>query len=222
MAHTYVITGASRGLGLEFCNQLAARGDNVIAGVRDPSRVTLPKGVRVEPLDLTQDASIFAFAKALSGTTIDVLINNAGIYINHGTLAEFASEDLAASFRVNTIAPFVLLKALRLSMAGGLKRVVHITSELGSVSLNNGGWSYAYCASKAALNQIHRTISLELGRDGFTCVAMHPGWVRTDMGGPDAPLLPPESVRDMIATIGRFTQADNGRYIERTGQTLPW
>lgn len=194
----------------------------MIAGVRSPSRCNLPAGVDVRTLDVADDASIAAFARGVGDTTIDVLINNAGIYVEKGTLAEFSSDDLALSLRVNTIGPFVLLKSLRGAMAGGLKRVVHITSELGSISLNEGGWSFAYGASKAALNQIHRSVSLELGRDGFVCVAVHPGWVRTDMGGPNAPLLPPESVRSMLATIDGLTPGDNGRSIDREGATLPW
>ena len=222
---TVLVTGANRGLGLEFARQLHDAGAVVIGTARQPEAADELRslGVRVEQLDVADPASVAALAERLEGVGLDVLLNNAGIFPSR---ARFTDEDPAAALRVydvNTLGPLrvtqVLLPNLR---RGGHKLVMNMSSGLGSIANNDRGTSAAYRASKAALNMLTRTMAQDLASEGFIFVAMSPGWVRTDMGGEQATLAPEESVRGILATLAPLTAADSGRYLSHDGSELPW
>ncbi|MGH9367327.1 MAG: SDR family oxidoreductase [Thermoanaerobaculia bacterium] len=226
MTRTVVVTGANRGLGLELARQLSGRGDLVIATVRRPDAArelrNLP--VAVEPLDVADAGSVDAFASRLVGRPIDVLIHNAAIGVAGPPVERLRIEELERAYRVNAIGPLHLTQALLPNLrAGRARQVVAISSGAGSVTRNDnrGGW-YAYRASKAALNQLLRTLAQELRPEGFTCVAISPGWVRTDMGGPNAPLSPAESVAGILAVLDRLTPEDTNRFLDHRGEPVPW
>lgn len=222
---TVLITGANRGIGLEYARQFKAKGYAVIGTARNPGEATelAALDVRVEALDVTDAASVAALAKRLDGVPIDVLINNAGIGDRDDTsvlATDFAMFE--RTLAVNTLGPLRVTQALLPNLrAGSRKHIVNMSSRLGSITLNNGNYS-AYRASKAALNQVNRSLSIELGKQGFVVVVVHPGWVRTEMGGAEAPLLPDESVRGLVKLIERLAAGDNGRFYDYLGEELPW
>jgi NAD(P)-dependent dehydrogenase (short-subunit alcohol dehydrogenase family) len=225
MASTYLVTGANRGIGLEFARQLTFRGDRVIATARDPEKAADLKatGATVWPLDVADAASIASLSKRVAETPIDVLINNAGVSSASKSITTLDGEELARVFRVNSTGPMLVAKAvLQALKSGQRKTVLSITSQLGSIANNTGGSSYAYRASKAALNMLNRSLAAELKGDGFTCVVAHPGWVQTDMGGKEAPLAPQESVRALVVLLDRLTTADTGKFFNYDGKELPW
>lgn len=225
MAETYVVTGANRGLGLEFARQLMARGDKVIATARRPGEATdLTKtGARVVPLEASDEGSIVALGEALTGQAVDVLINNAGVSSESKNLAACTMAELSRVFAVNSTSPVLVTKALLPSMRAGTRRlVVNITSKLGSIGLNSGGSSYAYRASKAALNMFTVSMAHELKGEGFSCIVMHPGWVQTDMGGKEAPLTPDQAVSSMLGVIKRLTAKESGSFLNYDGTPLAW
>ncbi len=222
---TVLVTGANRGLGLEFARQYAGAGWTVIATARSPE--SAPElnalGVRVMQLDVTDQASIDGLTRDLKGASIDLLINNAGIFPRSGSLAETDFADVARTYEVNTIGPMRVTRALLPNLRSGeMKTVVSITSGLGSIADNTGGRFYGYRESKAALNMFTRSMAAELRDDGFTCVVISPGWVQTDMGGPEANLKPEESITGMRAVIAKLTPADTGTYWNYNGETMPW
>jgi NAD(P)-dependent dehydrogenase (short-subunit alcohol dehydrogenase family) len=222
---TYLVTGANRGLGLEFARQLAARGDTVLATARDRARAgdLAATKARVFALDAADERSIAALPAALANQPIDVLINNAGVSADDKSIAQATGKEMETVFRVNAFAPVLVSNALLANLRAGRRRlIVNITSQLGSLTNYTGGWSYAYCASKAALNMFTRAMAAELKNDGITCVALHPGWVQTDMGGPNAPLQPEESVRSMLKVIDSLGAASSGRFLNYDGKPIDW
>lgn len=222
---TWIVTGANRGLGLEFVRQLHARGDDVIATARDPETATelCALGVRVEQLDVSDPVSVAGFAALLEGEGVDVLLNNAGAMERAGDLGSIDYDTLRRQFDVNTLGPLrmveAVLPALRLR---DRKLVATLTSKMGSVTDNTSGGSYAYRASKAALNMVNRSMSVDLGGEGFTCVVLHPGWVQTSMGGKDAPLDVVTSVTGMLQVLDGADGTHNGRFFGHDGVELPW
>jgi NAD(P)-dependent dehydrogenase (short-subunit alcohol dehydrogenase family) len=222
---TWLITGANRGIGLEMVRQLAAKGERVIATARDPGAATELRAIAAQilPLDVASPASVEALGAAIQGLPIDVLINNAGVSSTSKTLATIDAAEMARVMAINAMGPILTTKAAIDSLrAGSRKVVVHITSQLGSIANNSGGSTYAYRASKAALNQFNRSLSNELAPEGFTCVAIHPGWVKTDMGGPSAHLTPEQSVRSMLGVIATLGVDRSGAFLNYDGQPLPW
>lgn len=223
---TVLITGANRGLGLEFARQYAADGWKVIGTARTPEKATELKalGVRVLQLDVADADSVAALAGALEGEPVDLLINNAGIMDRDSSSIEnidFDSVELVLA--VNTIGPMRVTKALLGNLRSGSgKQIVHITSGLGSIENNTRGGFLGYRESKAALNMFNRSLAAELGDEGFTCVVMSPGWVQTDMGGAGATLTPEESITGMKKVIGGLRAEDNGTYQSWDGEILPW
>lgn len=222
---TWLITGANRGIGLEMVRQLAARGERVLATARDPGAASELRSLaaHVYPLDVANPLSAADLGGALAGSEIDILVNNAGVSSTSKSIAELDAKEMAGVFAVNAIGPIITTKALLGPLrAGGRKLIVSITSQLGSIANNTGGSTYAYRASKAALNQMNRSLANELASEGFTCVAVHPGWVKTDMGGSAAPLTPEQSVRSMLGVFARLTSRDSGAFLNYDGQPLPW
>jgi NAD(P)-dependent dehydrogenase (short-subunit alcohol dehydrogenase family) len=222
---TYLVTGANRGIGLAFAQALVGRGDRVVATARRPEKARdLAKlALRIEQLDVTDDSSVARLARSLSGEPLEVLINNAGIGDDGPPFEKLSMPDLERSFRVNAIGPAAVTRALLPNLRSGKRRtIVNLSSGLGSISDNNSGGWIAYRASKAALNQLTRTIAAELKRDRFICVAICPGWVLTDMGGSGATLSPEDSVAAMLRVIDRLSLKDTGRFLDRHGKDIAW
>lgn len=225
MSSTHVVTGANRGLGLEFTRQLVERGENVIATARQPDAAPQLQalGTRVEPLDVGDASSVARFIERVGDTPIDVLVNNAGTYGGRPALADVDWEDVERTFRINAVGPLRLTQGLLANLrAGRRKLIASVTSRMGSIDDNTSGGSYAYRASKAALNMLNKSLSLDLRRDGFTCIVLHPGWVRTAMGGDGAPVTVEESVAGMLRVMDRVRERDTGSFFDYKGEPIPW
>ena len=222
---TVLITGANRGLGLEFARQYGEDGWTVIGAARKPDQANELKatGARVVQLDVLDPESVGAMAALLEGEPVDLLINNAGIFPRESALQNIDFDDYSRTLAVNTIGPVRVTQALLDNLRQGRKKqIVNMSSALGSIADNDRGGFYGYRESKAALNMFTRTLAAELGPDGFVCLAIHPGWVATDMGGPNAPLTPAQSVSGMKAVIDGLKAEDNGRYRSYTGTAVAW
>lgn len=222
---TVLVTGANRGIGLEYARQFADKGYRVIGTARDPAKATDLAAVadRVEALDVSDAASVAALAARLDGEAIDILVNNAGVF-DRGDVSiekvDFAQ--MEQTFAVNTLGPLRVVQALLPNLRKGQRKlIVNMSSQLGSISGSTGTW-YAYRSSKAALNQITKTMSAELGKEGFVCVVVHPGWVRTDMGGDRADIDAPTSVAGIRQVIASLDAARAGRFWMYDGSELPW
>lgn len=226
MSKTVLIVGASRGLGLGLAKQFSAEGWKVIGTVRDPSRAEALKaaGVQVEALDIADAASVEALNERLSGTELDVLYINAGISGSRQLSADNASdEDVGQLFVTNAIGPVRQAKRMTPRVKPDTGVIVFMTSIMGSVETGPGMGMPLYGASKAALNHLTRTFVAELGEDsGLTVISMHPGWVKTDMGGEEAPLDIETSCRGMVEQVTRASGRGGHRYIDYQGQPLPW
>jgi NAD(P)-dependent dehydrogenase (short-subunit alcohol dehydrogenase family) len=224
---TYFLTGATRGIGLEFARQLSKRGKDavIIATARDPEKQTeLSRLVHeVLPLDVADPASIEKLPALLKDRPIDVLINNAGVSSDQRSVTGLTMEELQRVFAINSFGPLLVSRAVLPNLKAGSRKVIfNISSQLASITNNKGGSSYAYRASKTALNQLTVSLSAELADGGFTCVVAHPGWVRTDMGGANATLSPEESVTSLLKVIDGLTSKDTGKFYNYDGGTLPW
>jgi len=222
---TWLVTGGNRGIGLAFAEALSGRGDEVIATAREPGKAAgLRKlSVRVEQLDVADEESVAKLARTLKGVPIDVLINNAAIGEDGPSFPRLRMEDLEEALRVNAIGPAAVTQALLPNLRAGARRtIVNLSSGLGSISENDSGGWIAYRVSKAALDQLTRSMAADLKADRFLCVALSPGWVRTDMGGPGASLSPSQSVAAMLQVIDRLTPADTSRFLDHRGHDVPW
>jgi NAD(P)-dependent dehydrogenase (short-subunit alcohol dehydrogenase family) len=225
---TCLITGANRGLGLEFVRQYAAEGWKVIATCRQPARAedldALEGEIEVHPLDVTDFARIEALAKKLNGVPIDLLINNAGIY--GPRVVPYASVDYAAwaeVLRVDTMSPLKVSAVFSENVAKSrLKRIVAISSNMGSITDNTTGGSYIYRSAKAALNAVMKSLAIDLKQKQIAVAVLHPGWVRTDIGGPGAKIEAFESVAGMREVIDGLGLDNSGRFINYDGTDLSW
>jgi NAD(P)-dependent dehydrogenase (short-subunit alcohol dehydrogenase family) len=179
--------------------------------------------VETHALDVTSQDAVQHLARALAGTPIDVLINNAGI---HGDRRAFGETDVALwkkTFEVNTIAPVQILAALLENVAASAqKKVINITSKVGSIGDGPTGGSYAYRSSKTALNMAMANAAHELKPRGITILLLHPGWVQTDMGGPSAPVDIEQSITGLRRIIDKATVAETGHFYDYTGRQIPW
>ena len=231
-ARTVFVTGANRGLGLEFARQYARDGWKTIAACRAPKSARElkalqsqhPDRITILALDVIDAGSVRAAAAQLRGEPIDLLINNAGV---GGVPAQkIGSLDYAAWARVidtNVLGPARVTEALLDNVAsGGDKRIVTLTSRMGSIADNSSGGSYAYRSSKAGVNAVMKSFSIDLAPRGITCVVVHPGWVRTDMGGAGGKLAPAESVKALRALIDSLKPGDAGKFFNYDGSELPW
>ncbi|MFI4988841.1 MAG: SDR family oxidoreductase [Alphaproteobacteria bacterium] len=224
---TVLITGASRGLGLEFARQYAADGWRVIACARAPETAAALKGLAgdivTQRLDVRDAKAMAPLRAALKGEPIDLLINNAGISgPREEAMPAVSDADWLEVFHVNAIAPLRVAEALAENVAKSrMKLMVYITSQMGSIARMAPG-RRPYRMSKAALNAGARGLALELAGRGITSVVFHPGWVRTDMGGPGGALDVETSIAGMRATIARLKPSDNGRFLNYDGAEIPW
>ena len=223
---TVLITGANRGLGREFARQYAAAGWRVIATARRPAEAStlraLAPSAEIHGLDVSDLAAVASLGRALAGESVDVLVANAGVSVGRGMKPD--AIDLAAweeSFRVNAIAPLALAAAVHAQVARSAERkMIAITSRLGSMGANGDGARYVYRSSKAALNAVWRSYAID--HPEIIAVLLHPGWVRTDMGGPEGLLSPEESVAGLRRTIAGLTMAESGRFYNYDGSPIPW
>ena len=229
---TVLITGANRGLGLEFARQYAADGWQVFATCREPDAARELRGlaaehdgrIRILTMDVADDASVRAAAGALGAEVIDLLLNNSGV---GGPEDERLGRlDYAAwqgVLDVNTLGPMRVTEAFLDNVARSReKKVVTITSGMGSLADNTSGGSYAYRSSKAAVNMVMRSLAVDLAPRGITCVVINPGWVRTDMGGRSGRLSPAESIEAMRSVIASLKPEDSGKFMNYTGKAYPW
>ena len=226
---TILITGASRGIGLELSKQRSASGHSVLATCRDPDHAealqALATGTDIEilPLDVANAGSVGRLAEAVDGRTIDVLINNAGIIGRKPQSAmEMDFDGLAETLSVNTIAPLrvtqALLPAIRRSASG---RIVTISSKMGSFSSRPTD-RIAYRASKAAVNRIMMALADDLRPDNIAVLVMHPGWVRTDMGGSAADIAVEDSAAGIARVVTGLDMGQTGQFLNYDGSQIPW
>ena len=229
MNYTVLITGTNRGLGLEFVEQYSQLGWKVLACCRDLNNANelfnLQKkfpSIEILELDVGNLNDINVLSNKLKDRTIDVLINNAGIY-RSGTLGSVDPKAWIESFKINTIAPYILIEALISQiMKSDLKKIISITSKMGSIDDNTSGGSYIYRTSKTALNSMMRSLTHDLASKGISTLTLHPGWVRTDMGGSNAWINSSESVIGMIKQIKKLSHENSGRYLDYAGKTIKW
>lgn len=224
---TVLITGANRGIGLELAKQYAADGWSVIATARDPGQADALKklkgDIRIEALEVTDERQIEALAKALKGTAIDVLLNNAGMLTGYESFGATDTESWLQTLHVNTIAPLKLAEALVEHVARSqAKKIVAITSGMGSIGGNASTGAYAYRSSKAALNKVMATAAHELRSRGISVAVISPGWVRTDMGGSGAPLDVKESAAGIRKVIDQLNVGTSGQFFNYSGENIPW
>jgi NAD(P)-dependent dehydrogenase (short-subunit alcohol dehydrogenase family) len=236
MTDTVLVTGANRGLGLEWVRQLTGRVDRLFATCRRPDAADAlakladrhPDTVDVFALDVTDPAAIDAAAERVreDAGALGLLVNNAGVS-GGGSRDRFGTVDadtMTEVLRANAVGPHLVTQAFAdlLRAADDGATVVNVTSQLGSIARTSGGGWHSYKASKAALNMCTRLQAGALGDDGVIVVAMHPGWVRTDMGGANARLSTTEAVSGMLDVIDGLSPADAGRFLAHDGEELPW
>ena len=227
-----LVTGANRGLGLEFARQYLADGWQVYATCRHPGSASELRHLaeasdyklRIIALDVTDSASVKAAAAELDGQAIDLLLNNAGVGGARGqTIGNIDYKAWAKVLDVNTMGPMRVSEALVDHVARSERKlIVTLTSGMGSLADNTSGGSIAYRSSKAAVNMVMRSLAIDLAPHGVTCVVVNPGWVQTDMGGPHANLTPAESVsklRHLIETLG---PAQSGKFFNYDGREYAW
>jgi len=234
---TVLITGANRGLGLEFARQYAGRGWRVLGCCRaaSPELEALAaehSDARLYTLDVSDGESVAALAKALGDTPIDVLINNAGTYgrlsfsqggIEHQAFGDSDFDNWEQVLRVNLLGPMRVTEALIDNVAASKqKKVVTLSSMLGSMGLNDIGGMYAYRTSKAAVNMLMHSLGIDLAKGGIVAVALHPGWARTDMGGANAEVDPVDAVEGLICVIDELDESSPGKLIAYDGTVLPY
>jgi len=232
MMPSILITGANRGLGLEFARQYLADGWRVYAACRDPdsafelhsSADTGDHQLRILALDVTDSAATKAAASELHGQPIDVLINNAGVMGPRGqTIGNMDYDAWAKVLEANTIGPMRVSEAFVEHVArSDRKLIVTLTSGMGSLADNTSGGSIAYRSSKAAVNMVMRSLAIDLAPRGITCVVVNPGWVQTDMGGPHARISPTESVTKLRRLIETLRLVESGKFFNYDGREYPW
>jgi len=225
-----LITGANRGIGLEFARQYAADGWRVFAGCRAPSKATAlkqlaadhPGGVSVHALDVTTLDTIATLTDALKNEAIDVLINNAGVAGNEGS-GPVDFDSFTQTLAVNTVGPVRVAEAFVDHVAASeIKTMVSITSGMGSIGDNGSGGYLAYRTSKAALNMAMRTLAHNFSSRGIITIVLNPGWVKTDMGGTGATRTPEQSISAMRTVIAGLGPEDSGKFFNHTGDEFPW
>src|SRR5690554_2959515 len=234
-----LVTGANRGLGLEFTRQLLARGDRVVATCRQPGKATAlnalagecPGRLHVLPLDIAAPKTHAELARELplvldghDGDTpgrLDLLLNNAGVLHSGERFGRLGADNLEHSFRTNAMGPLLLTQALAPLLADGA-RMMNLSSRLGSIASTERFGTPSYNISKAALNMATVLMAHALGERGIVVVAFSPGWVRTDMGGTGAEVAPEDAVAGVLRQVDALEAADSGRFLGTDGETIAW
>ena len=228
-----LVTGANRGIGLELVRQSLAVGDRVFAGCREPEKATdllslastYSDRLTVLRLDVTDQATIDESRSVVQARVdgLDLLFNNAGVYVGEKSLKDVRPENLIFAVRVNAMGPILVAQRfIGLLKKGNSPKIVNISSESGSISTMQHFRGYSYFGSKAALNMYTRALAFDRETDGIVVIALHPGWVRTDMGGSEAPLTPAEAVGHILDLVQRLTADDNGKFLTGDGREYPW
>lgn len=231
MTTTVLVTGANRGIGLALAAAYAERGDSVLACCRDPQRATelgalVKRGkVRVLPLRVDDAESVAALARELASATVDILVNNAGVSggpLESQTATTVDFDAWAEAFAVNTMGPVRVMQALRPQLKRApTPKVMSVTSQLGALSLDLP-MAYGYSATKAALNKFMRLAAIDLKPQGIAVGVIHPGWVKTDMGGPGAQITPAASAAGIVKVIDALTLETTGRFWKWNGSPHDW
>ena len=224
-----LITGANRGIGLEFCKQYASDGWNVIACCRKPadaselSKLALQhNNLQIVSLDVSDFAQIDALALQLKDEKIDVLINSAGVYAR-GKFGDIDYDEWAMSFKINSMALLKMAEAFVQHVAKSqLKKMAVLTSKMGSIDDNTSGESYIYRSSKTAVNMVMKNLSIDLKPYGISVVTLHPGWVQTDMGGPNGLISVQKSVTGLRRVIEDLSLETTGQFVDYEGKTINW
>jgi len=228
---TILITGANRGIGLELSEQFAEDGWQVLACCRNPAdarqlQALSERGLAIElhALDVTDYAQMATLADQLANRPIDILLSNAGIYGSKGTgFGEVDAEEWRQVLEVNTIAPLMLAQAFVEQVAASQQKLVAvISSKVGSIADNSSGGSYIYRSSKTAVNQVVKSLSIDLAGRNIAVISLHPGWVQTEMGGPNAEIGTDESVSGLKSILQSAGLAQSGQFIEFNGNSIPW
>ena len=229
---TVLITGANRGIGLELASRYAAAGNRVLACCREPAQAAKlqvlaksRKGLTIHGVHVADGKSIAALAAEIRTAPIDILINNAGMPGPAGdkqSLAHMDFDGWAETFAVNTMAPLRMVQTFRRNLkAGKNPRAITITSQMGALALNMPVM-FAYCSSKAAVNKVMRMASVELASDGIAVGLIHPGWVRTDMGGSGADISVEDSAAGIMSVIAKLSLAETGSFKKWNGEEHAW
>jgi NAD(P)-dependent dehydrogenase (short-subunit alcohol dehydrogenase family) len=229
-----LLTGANRGIGLEFARQLLAAGDRVVATCRHPGKATAlntlagehPGRLHVLPLDVADARSRAELVRELplvigDDGHIDLLVNNAGVLHSGERFGSLSADALEDAFRVNALGPYLLTQALAPLFADGA-RVANLSSQLGSIGNCSRFGTPSYNISKAAQNMATRLLAHALADRGIIVLALHPGWVRTDMGGPDANVEPAEAVSGLLRVVDGAETASSGGFFDWQGERHPW
>jgi NAD(P)-dependent dehydrogenase (short-subunit alcohol dehydrogenase family) len=230
---TVLITGANRGIGLELTRQYALDGWRVLACCRHPEKASVLNKlaaqqhgrIQLHPLDVSSHAQIAKLSKTLAGESIDLLINNAGVYPGSDAkgFGHTDDDEWMQAFRVNTMAPMWMAECFVEQVArSNLKIIATLSSKMGSLGDNTSGGSYLYRSSKAAVNMVTKSLALDLAPRHITAVVFNPGWVLTDMGGPHAVIRVEESVSGMRKVIASLKPADSGKFLNYDGREIEW
>jgi NAD(P)-dependent dehydrogenase (short-subunit alcohol dehydrogenase family) len=231
MQKTILITGSNRGIGLELTRQYAEAGWHVHACCRHPDHAdalnTLAREntqITVHALDVTNNAQIKALAKSLQEQPIDILFNNAGVYGQDD--AYFGNTDVEqwqTCFLINSIAPMKMMEAFAGNVARSQTKVIAtMSSKMGSMADNGSGGSYVYRSSKAAVNAVMKSAAIDLAPKGIKIAILHPGWVLTDMGGPNAEITVQESASNLRNILDNVTPENSGSFFDIDGSVIPW
>jgi NAD(P)-dependent dehydrogenase (short-subunit alcohol dehydrogenase family) len=232
MSETILVTGANRGIGLELVRQYAEASSQVLACCRDPDHAeelqrvaAITQGrVTVFPLEVTNSPQIKQLATQLKGISIDILLNVAGVIGEEDDTFGDTDETLwLNAFLINTVAPLKIMEALTDNVAASTRKVMAVmSSKMGSMTDNGSGAYYVYRSTKAALNAVMKSVSIDLRSRAICAVILHPGWVKTDMGGAAAAITPRESVLKLRRILGGITLRDSGSYFDIDGTIIPW
>ncbi|MBB5209878.1 SDR family oxidoreductase [Microbulbifer hydrolyticus] len=231
MPGTILITGCNRGIGLEMTRQFAEDGWHVIATCRNPSAAwelgelaAANQNIEIHSLDVTDYEQMAELASDLKGRPLDILLSNAGYYGPKGVaLGNVDVEEWRKVLEANTIAPYKLVETFYPQLAAGARKVVGIlSSKVGSIDDNDSGGGYIYRSSKTAVNQVVKSLSIDLADQGIKVLALHPGWVQTDMGGPNALISAEESVAGLKQLLLKASAENSGHFYNYDGSSIPW
>jgi len=228
---TILVTGANRGLGIEFVEQYLNEGNEVIATYRNEnsSMDLIEMGnersnLKLLQLDVSSNKSLNSFAENLGDSPIDIFINNAGVYgPRNSSFGNVDEENWIPAIKINAIAPILLTQLIIKNIRSGAdKKLIYITSKMGSIDDNKGGGAYVYRSSKTALNAVVKSLSVDLENEDIVVALIHPGWVKTDMGGPNALIDKETSVRGMTEVISNLDISSTGNFYNYDGSIIPW